>query len=66
MINQCCTQGLASSNDKQFNASASEIFAAAILGLWAQIIIGSSSTYGKYPVQRSIPFVANPLDLFYR
>lgn len=45
----------------EFSASASEIFAAAIQDYGRGVIIGSSSTYGKGTVQRSIPF-GKPLD----
>jgi len=45
----------------EFSASASEIFAAAIQDYKRGVIIGSSSTYGKGTVQRSIPF-GNPID----
>jgi carboxyl-terminal processing protease len=38
----------------EFSASASKSFAAAIQGLWPGIVIGSTSTYGKGTVQRSI------------
>lgn len=45
----------------ELSASASEIFAAAIQDYKRGIIIGSSSTYGKGTVQRSIPF-GRPVD----
>ena len=47
----------------EFSASASEIFAAAIQDYKRGVIIGSTSTYGKGTVQRSVPF-GNPIDQF--
>lgn len=45
----------------ELSASASEIFAAAIQDYKRGLIVGSSSTYGKGTVQRSIPF-GRPVD----
>jgi carboxyl-terminal processing protease len=45
----------------ELTASASEIFAAAIQDYKRGLVIGSSSTYGKGSVQRSIPF-GRPVD----
>lgn len=45
----------------ELSASASEIFAAAIQDYKRGVIVGSSSTFGKGTVQRSIPF-GKPLD----
>ena len=45
----------------EFSASASEIFAGAIQDYKRGVVIGSTSTYGKGTVQRSIPF-GNPID----
>lgn len=45
------------------SASASEIFAAAIQDYGRGVIIGSSSSYGKGTVQRSIPF-GKPVDMY--
>jgi carboxyl-terminal processing protease len=47
----------------EFSASASEIFAGAIQDYKRGVVIGSTSTYGKGTVQRSIPF-GNPIDQF--
>jgi carboxyl-terminal processing protease len=45
----------------ELSASASEIFAAAIQDYKRGIIIGSSSTYGKGTVQKTVPF-GKPID----
>jgi carboxyl-terminal processing protease len=45
----------------EFSASASERFAAAIRDYKRGIIIGSTSTYGKGTVQKTIPF-GKPID----
>ena len=45
----------------EFSASASEIFAAAIQDYKRGIIIGSTSTYGKGTVQKTVPF-GKPID----
>jgi len=47
----------------EFSASSSEIFAGAIQDYKRGVIIGSTSTYGKGTVQRSVPF-GNPIDQF--
>lgn len=47
----------------EFSASASEIFAAAIQDYKRGIIVGSTSTYGKGTVQKSLP-LGKPIDLF--
>ncbi len=47
----------------ELSASASEIFAAAIQDYKRGIIIGSTSTFGKGTVQKSLP-LGKPIDLF--
>lgn len=47
----------------ELSASASEIFAAAIQDYKRGIIVGSTSTYGKGTVQKSLP-LGKPLDFF--
>jgi len=47
----------------EFSASASEIFAAAIQDYKRGIIIGSTSTYGKGTVQKTVPF-GKPVDMY--
>jgi carboxyl-terminal processing protease len=47
----------------EFSASASEIFAGAIQDYKRGVVIGSTSTYGKGTVQRTVPF-GNPIDQF--
>jgi carboxyl-terminal processing protease len=47
----------------EFSASASEIFAAAIQDYKRGIVIGSTSTYGKGTVQKTVPF-GKPVDMY--
>lgn len=50
----------------EFSASASEIFAAAIQDYKRGIVIGSSSTYGKGTVQRSVSLDPEAENIFFK